>query len=85
MLPRASNQEQEINGYAIPARVKVIVKNWALQRDPRFWKDPERFEPKRFENQVLDFVDGDFRLLTFGVEEECAPVLRLLWLVWSWH
>lgn len=58
LLPRASREDHEINGYTIPAGTNVFVNAWGMQRDGRFWKDPERFEPERFEKGRggLDFV-----------------------------
>ncbi|XP_057810423.1 premnaspirodiene oxygenase-like [Salvia miltiorrhiza] len=73
MVPRASREVQEIKGYVIPAGVKVMVNIWAMHRDPSFWKDPERFEPKRFENQALEFTGGDFQFLPFGSGRRMCP------------
>ncbi|KAK6129779.1 hypothetical protein DH2020_036486 [Rehmannia glutinosa] len=73
ILPRASREEREINGYTIPAKVKVLVNNWGMQRDPKYWKNPENFEPERFENQALDFVGGDFQYLPFGTGRRMCP------------
>ncbi|XP_057810416.1 premnaspirodiene oxygenase-like [Salvia miltiorrhiza] len=73
MLPRASNKEHVINGYTIPAGERVLVNIWAMQRDPRFWKDPEEFEPERFHNQTVDFIGADFHLLPFGTGRRMCP------------
>ncbi|KAK6129762.1 hypothetical protein DH2020_036499 [Rehmannia glutinosa] len=73
ILPRASREEREINGYTIPAKVKVLVNNWGMQRDPKYWTNPENFEPERFENQALDFVGGDFQYLPFGTGRRMCP------------
>lgn len=67
VLPRASIEEQVINGYTIPAGAMVMVNNWAMQRDPRYWKDPERFEPERFETEDLNFIAGDCKYTPFGI------------------
>lgn len=34
--------------FQVPAGAAVVVCPWALHRDPRFWEDPERFDPDRF-------------------------------------
>jgi cytochrome P450 len=34
--------------YVIPARTVVLVSQYLLHRDPRFWDDPERFAPERW-------------------------------------
>ena len=37
-----------IGGYKVPAGSIVMVNTYALQRDPRFYTDPGRFDPERF-------------------------------------
>ncbi|XP_047949713.1 premnaspirodiene oxygenase-like [Salvia hispanica] len=73
MLPRACNEEHVINGYTIPAGAVLMVNIWAMQRDPRYWNDPEKFEPERFEDQAVDFVGGDFKYLPFGTGKRMCP------------
>ncbi|KAL1560786.1 premnaspirodiene oxygenase-like [Salvia divinorum] len=70
---RACKEEQVINGYTIPLGKKVLVNIWAMHRDPRYWKDPEKFKSERFENQSLDFVDGDCHFLPFGAGKRMCP------------
>ncbi|KAH6790919.1 hypothetical protein C2S51_005925 [Perilla frutescens var. frutescens] len=74
ILPRASREECEINGYIIPAKMNVMVNVWAMHRDPHYWNDPEKFEPQRFENiQTVDFPAGDFQFLPFGTGRRVCP------------
>ena len=75
MLPRSCNEEQLINGYTIPAGSMVMVNIWAMHRNPRYWKDPEWFNPERFENGNLNFVGGDFKYLPFGFGRRMCPGL----------
>jgi cytochrome P450 len=35
-------------GYEIPARTTVLVSQYLLHRDPRFWDEPDRFAPERW-------------------------------------
>ncbi len=41
-------EDVEIGGYVVPKGSLVTVNTYALQRDPRFFDDPERFDPQRF-------------------------------------
>jgi cytochrome P450 len=42
----------EVNGYRIPARSMVLVCQYITHRDPRFFPDPERFDPERWRPEV---------------------------------
>jgi cytochrome P450 len=47
-LGRRAVADTELGGHPIPAGTLVLVVPWATHRDPRFWPDPERFDPLRF-------------------------------------
>jgi cytochrome P450 len=47
-LGRLLHVDDEIGGYRVPAGSFVAVTQWATHRHPRFWPDPERFDPTRF-------------------------------------
>jgi cytochrome P450 len=46
---RTSREEDEINGYRIPAGSQMLIVPYATHRHPDFWKVPEAFRPERFE------------------------------------
>ena len=47
-LPRTAVEDDEIDGYHIPAGAHVIVSPYLVHRHPEFWPDPETFDPERF-------------------------------------
>jgi len=38
----------EIGGYRVPAGSAIIMSQWVMHRDPRFYDEPERFDPDRW-------------------------------------
>lgn len=47
-IGRRAVEECEIFGYRIPAGAIIIVSQWTLHRDARFWPEPGRFKPENF-------------------------------------
>jgi cytochrome P450 len=43
----------EIGGYRLPAGTNVFLCQWILQRDERFFPDPERFDPERWRDDPV--------------------------------
>jgi len=41
-----------VGGYELPVGALVFVSPWVTQRDPRFWDQPERFEPSRWQGDA---------------------------------
>jgi cytochrome P450 len=41
-------EDVRIGGYVVPRGSLISVNTYALHRDPRFFDDPERFDPERF-------------------------------------
>lgn len=45
---RTALEDDEIGGYLIPKGSHVMISPYGLHRDPRFWQDPDVFQPSRF-------------------------------------
>jgi cytochrome P450 len=41
-------REVEIGGYRIPPGAQLLISQWLVHRDPRFYPDPEAFDPDRW-------------------------------------
>ncbi|KAJ8689905.1 hypothetical protein PTI98_012762 [Pleurotus ostreatus] len=47
-LPHMATNDDEYNGYFIPAGTTVIGNTWTILHDPEMFPHPERFSPERF-------------------------------------
>lgn len=52
---------------------KVIVNAWAISRDPKYWNNPDSFEPERFLDSVVDFKGNHFEYTPFGGGRRMCP------------
>ncbi|HEX5506406.1 MAG TPA: cytochrome P450 [Thermomicrobiales bacterium] len=48
IVERESRAECEIGGYRVPAGTTVAMSQWVVHRDPRYYPDPEVFDPDRW-------------------------------------
>ena len=46
---REAAEEVEVGGYRIPKGAQILASPWVVQRDARWFPDPERFDPDRWE------------------------------------
>jgi cytochrome P450 len=57
---REAIEECEIGGYRVPAGSQLFMFQWAMQRDPRYFAEPEQFHPDRwteeFANQLPKYA-----------------------------
>jgi cytochrome P450 len=47
-VPRAAIEDDVIDGHRIPRGSTVLIPIHSLHHDPRFWPEPEVFDPSRF-------------------------------------
>ena len=51
-LVRTALRDYQVGDYIIPAGALVVVSQYLMHRDPRFFPDPLRFDPERFTPEV---------------------------------
>ncbi|CAI9101960.1 OLC1v1000134C1 [Oldenlandia corymbosa var. corymbosa] len=64
LLPHQSSQECVVGGYRIPKGTMLLVNVWAIQNDPKFWDEPEKFKPERFEG--IEGTKDGYKWMPFG-------------------
>ncbi|MGZ7074343.1 MAG: cytochrome P450, partial [Candidatus Angelobacter sp.] len=47
-LARTVAKEIELAGYRLPVGANVVMSPWIVHRDPRFFEQPEQFNPERW-------------------------------------
>ncbi len=65
ILPRQFAQDVDIGGYTLRAGAEVLLPAYAVHRDGRYYPDPERFVPERWEN--LSDEPGASTYFPFGI------------------
>lgn len=48
IVPREPQIDVRLNGYRIPAGSLLVMSQWVVQRDPRWYDEPETFDPSRW-------------------------------------
>ncbi|CAN1228759.1 Cytochrome P450 71D6 [Linum grandiflorum] len=73
LAPREGREHVVLNGRDIPTKTRVIVNAWAINRDPRYWEDAEKFYPERFVDCSTDYKGNDFQFIPFGAGRRMCP------------
>jgi cytochrome P450 len=51
-IPRQAIHDCEIGGYFVPSGTSVSICQWVMHRDPRFFDNPDQFQPERWETDL---------------------------------
>ncbi|WCJ21375.1 cytochrome P450 family 71 subfamily B polypeptide 2 [Euphorbia peplus] len=79
LMPRQTSASVKLQGYEIPAKSRVLVNVWAIQRDPTLWDRPDEFVPERFLSSDGDGENDDISpkneqvLFSFGGGKRKCP------------
>ena len=64
-LGRTAATDCEIAGYRVPAGANVVMSQWIMHRDPRFFPCPEAFDPDRWSTETAQLLPK-FAYFPFG-------------------
>jgi len=53
VIGRTALSDYEVGGYIVPAGTVVLVSQYVMHRDPRYYPDPERFDPGRWTEEAV--------------------------------
>lgn len=85
-LVHSTTRDTELLGYKIPARTLIIPLLYSISYDPKYWVDPEKFNPARFLNKDGRLIKND-AFVPFSVGPRAClgePLARMeLFLVFS--
>ena len=51
-ITREAVKDCEIGGYEIPASCVIMMSQWVMHRSPKYFENPEVFQPERWENDL---------------------------------
>ncbi|CAM6082285.1 unnamed protein product [Calypogeia fissa] len=65
-LPRLNDNASTLGGFDIPPLSTIFVNIYAIAHDPKYWENPEEFNPDRFLTNNISVLGTDYELLPFG-------------------
>ena len=53
LFAREAMVDDQLDGYPIPANTLIFITPFVNHHDPKYWPDPERFDPERFTSEQV--------------------------------
>ena len=63
---RLATEDHELGGYLVAKGSLILMSQYVIHRDPRFWENPDSFEPERWETQNIKEAGQKFTYFPFG-------------------
>jgi len=64
-ISRVALNDFNAGGYTIPAGASIVMSQWVMQRDPRYYESPLEFKPQRWETEKVKSLPK-FAYFPFG-------------------
>jgi cytochrome P450 len=82
IVGRRTLNEYHLGGYTIPARAYVLMSQWIVHRDPRWWDDADVFRPERWlpGGSALDAARPKFSYFPFGAGTRVCIGEQFAWM-----
>ncbi|HEV7644798.1 MAG TPA: cytochrome P450 [Pyrinomonadaceae bacterium] len=66
VVGRLAVEEHEFNGYKVAPRSLVLVSEYVMHRDPRYWENAGEFKPERWETLSIKEASQRYIYFPFG-------------------
>ncbi|KAK4781451.1 hypothetical protein SAY86_015553 [Trapa natans] len=71
LVPHESSEECYVGGHRVPSGTMLLINLYSIQRDPKYWTEPEKFWPERFEG--MEGVRDGYKMMPFGSGRRGCP------------
>ena len=80
LIPRSTTRDIVFRDYHLPENTFIMVNMWSCTRDPAYWEDADKFEPRRFIDSDGNFKCKNAAMMPFSVGKRACigePIARV--------